>query len=523
MSKSNASTLVSSARPDSLELTVYQHGDAVVHEIRTVELSKGKNKIQIDGLPELFVEDSFEICQVSGPGKFTLGADCFTPADLNTQALLQRAVNGRVCFIEQTQQGPLRHSGKLLFVLGNQVVLETEDGVHVLPLTPKFELKELPRGLTATPSLTLEPSADAAGSYKLESMYETGGLSWSARYSVHYDEKAGKIRRLRCRVKLSNETGSSYEDAVFKLLAAGNSSRSNGGGYRPKGGMAMARAAVLESASFAAPQADAPTVESVGEQKIYILPEPLSLSRGQTKRPYLIIAEDVPAKSELYLPEGYYQPAGSDQEDERKLPVYLRLRLRNDKASQLGIPLPSGQLDVFQPDGSGKFQKTDPNLSLRAVAPDEAFKLELSTPSADVKAVRRLSEFSEDPVEEPETVNAVPEGGFDFPVKAQGGPDVGTPAGRGRLLEMAVEGGQKKPTKPKPRFRTESRQVTVFNFKDTPVQVLVHESLPGKSFEILHTSQEFVDRLADQQGTFKLEVPAKGKSVVTYGLKWQVN
>ncbi|MBX9690232.1 MAG: hypothetical protein K2X27_26200 [Candidatus Obscuribacterales bacterium] len=524
----NTNKLTSSSRPDSLGITVYQAGDAVVHETRQLKLAAGKNQVHLEGLPGQFVDDSFEVLETSGPGQFKLGADCFAPADLSTAELLAKALGGKVTFIEQTQQGVLRHTGKLLYVLGNQVVLETAEGVQVLPLTQKFELPELPKGLSATPSLTLEPTVSAEGSYTLKSMYETGGLSWSARYSLYYDEKTGKTG-LRCRVKLSNQTGANFEDATFKLLAGYNSSRSRSNSAR---GGARAASVGLEAAAFSAPMADAPQVETLGEVKLYVLPEPLSLRHNQTKRPYLIVAKDVPVQSELFLPSyyGYQNYDAQPGEDAQKLPVYVRLRMRNDEKSNLGMALPAGEVAVFQPDSSGTFQKTDPSLSLQAVASGEAFKLELRTPSADVKATRVLRDFHEDPeVSEPE-VKPVPEGGFDY--HTQGGPGVGTPELhahlRSEVLETAEveeddadaeESGKKKV---KPRFRTEQREVTVYNFKNKPVQVIVHEPLPGTKFELLSSSQAFAERSNDQ-GSFKLEVPAGGKASVSYGLKWRIN
>lgn len=522
--------LVTSAQPDSLELTVYQHGDAVVHESRTVELASGKNHILLEGLPQQFVEDSFEISEVGGPGNFKLGPDSFSPADLSVQALLQKAVGGRITFIEQTQQGVLRHTGKLVHLLGNQVVLETAEGFQILSVTPKFELPDLPKGLSATPALMLEPSVSEAGAYVIDSMYETGGLSWSARYSIRFDEKSGLVTRLACRVKLTNETGANYEDAVFKLLAAANSSRARSG-MRPKGG--MARAASFESAmpmaaAMAAPEADSAQVESVGEQKLYVLSEALSIRNGQTKRPYLHVASDVkPETVELYLPAtyGYYPATAQGKDDDRKLPVFIRLRLRNDREHNLGFALPAGDGAVFQPDSSGKYQKTDPHINLPATADGEAFKVDLSTPSSDVKATRRLVEFHQDPeVEEVEEVT--PEGGLpDFPITTPGGPDVGTPGHHSRVRREVAESagrGKKKETKPAPRFRREVREVTVFNFKDKDVEVLVQEWLPGDDFELLNSTHDFAEK-ATSQGTFRVSVPAKGKSTLTYALKWQIN
>lgn len=538
--------VVRSEKPASVELTIYQSGDAVVHESRSVQLPKGKVTIQLEGLPANFVEDSFEVSDISGPGAFKLGPDSFQPANLSSQALLQKAVGSKITLLEQTSQGQIRTTGTLRFVLGDKLVLEDANGIQVLPVTSKFELESVPNGLSATPALSLEPTTSESGVYLLNSMYETGGLSWEPRYAVFYDDKTGVVTKLRCRVKLTNGTGADFEDAVLKLLAARNSSRGNRG---MRGG---ARAASLESmqpmaASFggAADYADNAGVASVGEQKIYLLPEKLSIKNGETKRPYLVVARDVKVKSELYVPAVYQYHARQTQEDDRKLPVFVRLRLRNDADSNLGIPLPSGEVSVFQPDSTGKYQKTDPQLQLSAIAKGEAFKLELSTPSSDVKASRRLVSFYEDPEEKPEETRPVPEGGFDDThqvaeggspevfsapsmagrITTPGGPGVGTPGEHSRRRREIAEGAgkqeKKEPKPPKPRFREEKREITVYNFKDTEVQVVVHESLPNK-FTLLDKTHDLVND-GETTGTFTVTVPAGGQATIGYGVRWKLN
>jgi hypothetical protein len=208
----------------------------------------------------------------------------------------------------------------------------------------------------------------------------------------------------------------------------------------------------------------------------------------------------------------------------------VRLRLRNDEASKMGSPMPAGQLDLYQPDSTGKFQKTDPGLYQRAVSAGEAFKIDLNTPCSDIKATRVLRDFQEDPAEPEEKKDDyfVPEGGFQEPrLTTMGGPAVGTPDAhsrlRSQLAESAAEGGEgTEKKKPKPRFRTESREVTVYNFKDEAVVVRVHETLPSPKAEILNQTQPFAE-LSQEQGTFSLNVPAKGKASVSYGVRWQIN
>lgn len=543
MSKSNSSkndAVVRSEKPTSVELTVYQYGDAVVHESRNVELPKGKVTIQLEGLPANFVEDSFEVSDVSGPGQFKLGPDSFQPANLSSQALLAKSIGKNITLIEQTPQGQIRTSGILRLQIGNQLLLEDANGIQVVPLTPKFEIDSIPDGLSATPALSLEPTTAEAGVYLLNSMYETGGLSWAPRYAVFYDDKTGLVTKLRCRVKLTNQTGADFEDATLKLLAAHNTSRGGGRSARAhsRGGLESAMP-MAAAASFGggADYADSAEVGSVGEQKIYLLPDTLSIKNGETKRPYLVVARDVPVKAELYVPAAYHYQARAAEEDDQKLPVFVRLRLKNDKDSNLGTALPAGEVAVFQPDSTGRYQKTDPQLHLSAVANGEAFKLELSTPSSDVKASRRLVSFHQDPEEtEPETpvtpeggLEEASEGGFEGGmsprmsvgrVTAPGGPGVGTPEHASRRRQQVANAATTEKKVKKPRFREEVREITIYNFKDRDVQVLVQETLPH-GFTWLEKTHELVED-GQNSGNFTVDVPAGGSVKVGYGIRWQI-
>ena len=534
----NDGQVVRSEKPTSIELTVYQGGDAVVHESREVELPKGKVTIQLEGLPQNFVEDSFEVSDVSGPGAFKLGPDSFKPANLSSQALLAKAIGRKITLLEQTAQGQIPTKGILRFVLGNQVVIENGNGIQVLPLTQKFELESIPDGLSATPALSLEPTTAESGVYLLNSMYETGGLSWAPRYAVFYDDKTGTVTKLRCRVKLNNQTGADFDDAQFKLLAAYNTSRGGGGRRARSAGLESAMQPMAAAASFGGGQADFADnaeVGSVGEQKIYMLPEKLSIKNGETKRPYLVVAKDVPVKAELYLPAAYNYAFGATDEDAQKLPVFVRLRLKNDKDNNLGIALPAGEVAVFQPDSTGRYQKTDPQLHIGAVAKGEGFKLELTTPSSDVKATRRLVSFHQDPEEKEPEVEPVPEGGhvypqhddateggFDGPRMSMAMPQVSASVHRPRRPQDVLEGAGKQAKKePKPRFREEQREVKLFNFKDKPVQVIVQEQLPH-GFKFLDKSHELVQD-NENSGTFTVEVPAGESITIAYGIRWKIN
>ncbi len=529
------SGFVSVSRPQSLALTVYKGGAALFREQRSVSLPAGTSKLQLEGLPseEVFIDDSLVLVSVDGKGNFKAGPVSFRPGNLNVPNILAGAIGKRITVYDRHPDRTEPIPGVLRHILGSQIVLEVSGTrVLVLPHPSRFDLPSgLPEGLSAESSLVMEPTVEKAGAFVLHLLYEADGIAWKPRYTAFYDSDAGKLSRLDCWVDITNNTGTKLDGASFKLLDGYNRSRRR---HAYAGGM---EAMTLQAAAVptrgvamkAAITADESEAENVGEQHLYVLPGSFSLANGERKQACLLMKTDVPVEQEYHLHSHYgYQPfnATVDPEDLPRLPVNVRLRLVNDEASRLGTALPAGQITFLEPDSSGSQQKTD-TASIGHVSVDEKFNIDLSTPARDLKATRRLVDFHQDPpppVEEDEEEIDEPVRFPVRPLEAAGGPDVGTPAEHSRRLQEAAESaGKRKKRKPKkvPRFRTEAREVVLYNYRDKDVTVCVEEDIPTGS-QWLGQSHE-VSEQALGCCRFCIPVPAKGKATLSYRIKWQIN
>jgi hypothetical protein len=530
MSTQNKQPVVSDA-PDSSEVTVYLGGPALVRENRLVILPEGKSEVSLAGLPEQLVPNSVTITSVTGDGAFKLGPFSYRPANLSVAAILEKAVGTTVTLIDRDHLGERTTTGKLVHVIHNQAVIEeaSTSKVVIVPLGNRYSVDpSVLKGLTSLASLVMEPTVSKEGRYGIGIMYAAEGLAWARRFEVFYDAKAEKMLRFACWVDLTNNSGAPIGDTKFKLIAGVNNGyqQAPNRGRSPKGGarmMAMAASADfgggLESASFSADNAD---VETVGEQKLYTLPDTLSLDNGETKQTVLVMAEGVPVQSEYFLHDtGYYLNPGRRDAAENKLPVYVRLKVTNDKENNLGFALPSGAVNIFEPDSSGALQRTDSSNLASHVAAGEGFTLLLGTPSKDIKATRRLTKQKVDPVVVVPAPTPVEEGGL------EGGNDGSTSApsltaGPSMSAAAAPTAQAKKPEK-KPRYATEERELVVENFKDKDVEVQVTDSLP--TFELEFTKPiDGVKGLVQVQGsgTFTVAVPKGGKTKVVYAIKYRV-
>ena len=529
-SKPKAEQHVVSETPSTIELTAYQHGPAVIRESRQVSLDKGRSTLQLDSLPLQFVPGSLTVVSATGEGKFKMISTSFRDANLSVQAILAKAVGSHVVLREDTHRGIVDHTGKLLYIVdGRTAVLQESDdakGVILVPLTNKIELTDgLPEGLSSLASLVMDVEAAARGEYALNTLYEAGGLNWRPWYEAFYDHKAGKLTRFACYVELTNESGTDFSDAGIKLIAGVNHSvnaQPKARGVRMAAlESAMPMAATAGGASFDYESAD---VEKVGEQKMYTLPDRITLENGETQNPALLFAGDIPVTREYHLDAGYYNTRRQVSEDDLpKLPVKVKLRLKNDAASNLGTALPPGQVRILEPDSSGQLQKTDSSSVRGHISRNEKFVLELGNPARDIKATRELTFQHIDPEPEKTEDDAVAEG--PHPVR----PTVAMPT---MAMTAAVEGSGEEPTEDEkveaPRFQEEERMVRLFNYGDEVAVVLVNEYIPLNA-EFLHDDTGF-SRFseASQNGAFEVTVPGgdenePGETTITYRIKWQLN
>lgn len=511
-----------SENPENVEVTIYQAGGlAVVREQRRVALIAGPNQVYLEGLPTAYQLNSLTVLDYEGEGELTLGPVSYRAANLDKQRILQASVGRSVVVKETLNNGRVTNvGGTLRAVLGNELAVERKDN-HRLMIVPaaQVELEEMPYGLSATPSLMMLPTATKDGDYKLGLMYEAGGLGWTSRYSAFYDEKAGKLTRFEATVAITNRSGARFLNALLKLLAGANYASVDGMQHEA---VAFAAAAPMGGAMRKqALRGRSANVESVGDVKVYPLPERVTIEDGETQQVTLFLATDVPVRREYFLSAGGYnnQPG----EDADKLPVYLRLRLTNDAASNLGAALPAGEVSILQPDASGAPQKTF-TASLQPVAQDEQFKLEFG-PSSDIKAERVLIEaLDSEAAAEEETEEGGDEG--HFPIRPLGGPGMPGDAARDAMRE-AVGNPRRKAdedtTEQEPAtFREEERELTVHNYKAEAVEVVVAEYVPENAEWL--KQPENCGFTAEQNGaTLRVKVEPKGKTTLRYRVRWQTN
>ena len=351
--------LVSASDSHGVALTIYNQNFAVVKDTRTIKLKDGINYVRFEDVAAKVDPTSVSFQSITAPNSIAVREQNYQYDIMDPTTILAKSVGKNVRFIQYLPGGQTRDlSGVLLNspratvvdTNGNAsertqgLVVKTADGVVLNP-EGQVELKELPPGLVAKPSLLWKLETHTAGEHKAEISYQTGDMSWKCDYVAVLNQQDNQLD-LNSWVTLDNRSGASYRNAGLKLMA-GDVHR-----VTPPTQNYGAEVAAPESMAMdaAAPQFKE---QSFAEYHLYTLQNKTDVLDNETKQLSLFNAENIPAKK-LFIFEGERQNYYGGNQDATK--VNVKIEVENSEKNHLGMPMPKGKVRVYKKDSDGALQ-----------------------------------------------------------------------------------------------------------------------------------------------------------------------
>ena len=385
-----AQTAVVSERPEKVSIVVYPQvgglGLVMVTETRTVNLPAGPVKISfrdvadqivaqtvaVQGLPDEVDEQNFDY-------------------QLLTPAGLIRASEGRMVTLVRTNpaNGQVVQERARIVSGQNGTVLDFGGRIEAMKCSggpERMVFDDLPPGFVAKPTLSLDTVSPRAGRVVLTLSYLATGVSWNANYVAHVAQD-GRTLDLSSWITIANTSSTRFADAPIQVIAGRmqrtpgetrpvfpnrapafpncweiNSGRirqmaymagfvaGRGGDFN--GAVLQAREVPMMAMAAPAPP-PRPTIEDLGDYKLYTLPEPTTLAARQTKQ--LMMFEREGVKFERVYRQALSTTFGSGNPGQvyGPVPATITLRLKNEESDGLGLALPRGNFAVFEtPPGS---------------------------------------------------------------------------------------------------------------------------------------------------------------------------
>jgi hypothetical protein len=357
-------TIYSSMQPGAVSPDLYRPvsgrnyggqvpGYAIIRHDRAYDIEKGLHPLRVSNVAALIDPTTVTFASLDQPKTRVLEQSF--QFDLVSQAkLLQRYLGQRIV-VEQPRGDNVDLVEGILLGAGDGLTLQLDDGsVQAIRSYGNIRFTQLPGGLITKPTLEWLLDSPARGEQKTRISYETTGMTWWTDYNILYDESKDCSMDLSAWVSIINQSGASYDNARLKLIAGEvNRAQMN----QPRRDVMYKMAMESDSAGF--------EEKSFFEYHLYTLDRRTTLPDNSTKQIQLFpTAQNIQCNKELVfsptMDMSYFGHQQLNQEYGRygNGDVNVFLRFENEKAQQLGFPLPAGRIRVNQldpADGSLEF------------------------------------------------------------------------------------------------------------------------------------------------------------------------
>jgi hypothetical protein len=439
---------VVASEPVDLSVTVYRspyrdeggfdldslEGFALITETRRVVLPPGEHRIRFEGVAD-GIEPASAIVTGLPSGVIEKNRDA---ALLSPSALVAAAQTrgGRVQLVRtHPLTGATTRTQGVIRSGAQGVIFESTEGFEALRCTgmaETFGFESAGTGLSAKPTLSVFTRTAEPIDAIVQLSYLAWGFDWAADYVVDMKQGASKLD-LGAWVTLANGNGTGFSNARVQIVAGrlnketeeiepidigqpimaycwpqGTTSdrsppyridRAYPLGLDPESDYydGSDRVVVTGSRRFEDIQESARALtviqEELGDLKLYRVPDRTTVASRQSKQVRLMDRAGVPVKK-IYEADLFANETIDFE------PMTILLRTRNDKKNNLGLPLPSGRVSVFETAGRGAAAQRllSAEGGLGDTALDQETELRLTeSPDVQVKQTVELVEVTSAP------------------------------------------------------------------------------------------------------------------------------
>jgi hypothetical protein len=329
-----------------LALTVYNSNIALIRDVRQLTLPIGSFRLKFMDIAATVNPATVHFRSLIEPEKLGVIEQNYEYDLLEPAKLLHKYVGKEVTLVRTYQENGTTKREEIRATLlsdNNGAVWKIGNDIVSGMFAESYRFPEVPANLYDRPTLLMSLDNSGARKHQIEASYLATNLSWNSDYvlTVGHDDKAADLDGW---VTLANNSGTAFHNARLQLVA-GELNR-----VQPSAPMAM-RAQALDAMVAKEKQFQQ---ESFSEYHLYTLGRRTSVEDKETKQISLLQGSGVPVEKvfvvngQNFYYHNQYNP-GSPQKD----PVMVFYKFKNEEKAGLGMPLPAGNLRVYQEDSKG--------------------------------------------------------------------------------------------------------------------------------------------------------------------------
>src|SRR5713101_3690678 len=440
-----------------LAVTVYNSNIALVRDVRQLSLPSGLFRLKLMDIAATVNPATVHFRSLNEPDKLGVIEQNYEYDLLEPAKLLHKYVGKEVTLVRVSQENGTTKREEVKAVLladNNGPVWKIGNDIVTGMYAESYRFPEVPANLFERPTLLMSLENAGGRKQQVEASYLAGNLSWNSDYvlTIGRDEKAADLDGW---VTVVNNSGTAFHNARLQLVA-GDLNRLPQGGAR--GDMSV------NGKAMSAESARQFVQENFSEYHLYSLGRRTSVEDKETKQISLLNASSVPVEK-IFVVDGQsyyyhnYQNPGAPLKDAVK--VYYKFK--NEEKSGLGMPLPAGNVRVYQKDSKGNILFAGEDR-IDHTPKDESLTIHIGN-AFDVVSERKQTDYK--------SISS-------------------------HVWEMEFE-------------------ITLRNHKDTPITVQVNEPIGG-DWEMLSSTYKYT-KTAAWAAQFNVPVAKDGKALLKYRIR----
>jgi hypothetical protein len=331
-----------------LNVTVYNSNIALVRDVRNLTLPTGNFRLKFEDIAATVNPATVHFRSLTDPAKLNVLEQNYEYDLLDPAKLLHKYVGKEVTLVHTytDKDGALKNEEIKATLLSdnNGQVWKIGNDIVTGGYAQSYRFPEVPANLYDHPTLLMSLENSGAQKQQIETSYLANALAWNSDYvlTVNRDDKAADLDGW---VTLSNNSGTAFHNARLQLVA---------GDLNRVAEAPMMAKAINGRAMDAARAENQFQQENFSEYHLYTLGRRTSIENQETKQISLLQGSAVPVEK-LFIVNGQnfyyhnYQNPGAPIKDQ----VMVFYKFRNEEKSGLGMPLPAGNVRVYQKDSKG--------------------------------------------------------------------------------------------------------------------------------------------------------------------------
>jgi len=330
-----------------LAVTVYNSNIALVRDVRQLTLPAGPFRLKFMDIAATVNPATVHFRSLTDPSKLDVIEQNYEYDLLEPAKLLHKYVGKEVTLIRSSMENGTTKREEIKATLlsdNNGQVWKIGNDIVTGGYAEGYRFPEVPANLYDRPTLLMSLENSGPRKQQIEASYLANNLSWNADYvlTVARDDKNADLDGW---VTVSNNSGTAFHNAKLQLVA--------GDLNRVTQNFQAATGVAIEALKSRAP---APQFqqESFSEYHLYSLGRKTSVEDKETKQISLLQGTNVPV-NKVFVVNGqsYYYRSQQAPGSPLKDPVMVYYKFKNEEKASLGMPLPAGNVRVYQKDSKG--------------------------------------------------------------------------------------------------------------------------------------------------------------------------